>query len=59
MAVIFPLSDFSSSTDIFLYLYRLFVRPLPRGVAKSVSRYLLKFISDKFIEGFLIIQESN
>ena len=59
MAIIFPLSDFSSSTDIFLSVYRLFVRPLPRGVENAVSRYSLEFISDKFIEGFLIIQESN
>jgi len=59
MAIVFTLSEFSSSKDIFLSLYRLFVRPLSRGVGNAVSRCVLKFISDQFIEGFLIIQESN
>jgi len=59
MVIIYPLPGFSSSTDIFLSAYSLFVRPLPLCVGNAVSHYLLLFISDKFIESFLIIQESN
>jgi len=42
----------------FLICIQTFLRRLPLCVGNAVTHYLLQIISDKFIEGFLIIQES-